>query len=385
MPTYLCHGFRWHRRSIRYFVVIQNVDDAAPEWIVARPSSVALLDQFYELFDFLPPSSHPARSLSPSPHRVHNGFPTSNGHTHSRNHSYGGQGHKEKNSRLGNGENRNSTQQSRASDCGRPSGQLTTIKQRDDTSSLPSPQTPETGDGIPFNNWSVVKFLEEFDPSDLSVVSGPWAYVADYVVRVDTSVSVADEISRYEAKIKTEPNKPMGNISDEAGRRVNTFGNKKAGWLEKLRDQLQRSESIRWYVVVCGDEERSGLEMEEVGDGEGTKDSKKANGQEHRSSPRSSHGIRGLVENGFEFRLPEFLGPPRTPEQGPRRRRVEKRMAKQNSTPLPENDQPVIPPLPAPIQVTHKMPAEDTVTPKTPKSSSGLRRLFLRRKADGPT
>ncbi|OTA94332.1 hypothetical protein M434DRAFT_53703, partial [Hypoxylon sp. CO27-5] len=188
MPTYLCHGFRWHRRSIRYFVVVQNVEEAASEWIVGRQSPVALLDQFYELFDFLPPWQ-----LS---------------ETH------------------------------------------------DDIPEVPSPEPPELDESVPFNDWSVVKFLEEFDPTDLSVVSGPWAYVADYVVRIDTSVSVAEEISRYEARMKTESYKPMSGPSDEEGRKINTFGNKKAGWLEQLRDQLQRTESIRWYVVVCGDEER---------------------------------------------------------------------------------------------------------------------------------
>ena len=41
--------------------------------------------------------------------------------------------------------------------------------------------------------------MEEFDPTNLSVASGPWAYVADLVVRVDTSVSIVEEMLRYEA------------------------------------------------------------------------------------------------------------------------------------------------------------------------------------------
>ncbi|KAI2602225.1 hypothetical protein GGR54DRAFT_634143 [Hypoxylon sp. NC1633] len=381
MPTYLCHGFRWHRRSIRYFVVIQNVDDAAPEWIVARQSSIAILDQFYELFDFLPPCTHPARNLSQSPHRTPNGVPTSNGNGrgHSRVRSYAGQEHNDKNARFGNGENGNGSQQSRSPDRHKSMGQLTGTKRRDDINLLQSPEPPEPqpDDGRPFNDWSVVKFLEEFDPTDLTVVSGPWAYVADYVVRIDTSVSVAEEISRYEARMKTVPNKPMSGLSDESGRRINTFGNKKAGWFEKLRDQLQRSEGIGWYVVVCGDEERSGLELEDEeseAEGEGAKSKDK-------KAKRSPNKIRGFVENSFEFRLPEFLAP-RTPEQRLRPRRAERRIIKPSPTPSAENGQPVIPPLPAPIQVAHK---QNTVKPKSSKSSGGLRRLFLRRRADGPT
>ena len=59
MPTYLCHGFRWHRISIRHFIIIQDIEDGAPEWIVAPRSSSALLDRFYELYDFIPPSVPP--------------------------------------------------------------------------------------------------------------------------------------------------------------------------------------------------------------------------------------------------------------------------------------------------------------------------------------
>ncbi|OTA59183.1 hypothetical protein K449DRAFT_397478 [Hypoxylon sp. EC38] len=372
MPTYLCHGFRWHRRSIRYFVVVQNVEEAASEWIVGRQSPVALLDQFYELFDFLPPCAPPTRNLSPppSPNRIQSQFPTSNGYAHSRIHSYGGQEHKDKNSRFENGENGTRRRLSKSPSRSRSLGQLS--ETHDDIPEVPSPEPPELDESVPFNDWSVVKFLEEFDPTDLSVVSGPWAYVADYVVRIDTSVSVAEEISRYEARMKTESYKPMSGSSDEEGRKINTFGNKKAGWLEQLRDQLQRTESIRWYVVVCGDEERSARELEE------RIKAKKENKFQNLST-------RGIVENGFEFRLPEFLVSPRSTEQGPRRRRIERDTAKKDSTPVAENNQPVIPPPPAPIQVADKLSTENAVRPKSSKSNGGLRRLFLRRKPDGPT
>jgi hypothetical protein len=34
MPTYLIHGFRWPRNQIRIHVILQNIDDAAPEWLI---------------------------------------------------------------------------------------------------------------------------------------------------------------------------------------------------------------------------------------------------------------------------------------------------------------------------------------------------------------
>ncbi|KAI1102187.1 hypothetical protein F4804DRAFT_274921 [Jackrogersella minutella] len=381
MPTYLCHGFRWHRPSIRYFVVIQNIDDAAPEWIVTPKSPAALLDQFYELFDFLPPCTHPAHNLSPSPHPIPTNPPTSNGHTHARTHSNEGQGQSEKKIGLEDGENGNNSQQSNSPSRNKSPGQQATSKRRDDAALSPSPEPSEPDDTIPFNSWSIVKFLEEFDPSNLSVVSGPWAYVADYVVRIDTSVSVAEEISRYEARSKSEPYKPMSGVSDEEGRRVNTFGNKKAGWLEKLRDQLQRMESIRWYVVVCGDEDRT---IPRVAKSEEVENMTNGENKLARGSQQNPYKTRGFVEDGFEFRLPEFLSPQRAPGPRPRRQRMERKMEKLNSTSVPENEQLVIPP-PSPLQDTQKIPAENPVRPKTSKSSSGLRRLFLRRKLDGPT
>ncbi|KAI1208416.1 uncharacterized protein F4807DRAFT_151436 [Annulohypoxylon truncatum] len=371
MPTYLCHGFRWHRPSIRYFVVIQNVDDAAPEWIVTRKSPVALLDQFYELFDFLPPCTRPARTLSPFPHPNPTRIPSSNGHAHARTQSEGGQVNKGKQNGPENGENGNNSEQIKSPSRSKTSGQLATNKRQDDATSLPSPGSPEFDDSVPFNDWSVVKFLEEFDPTDLSVVSGPWAYVADYVIRIDTSVSVAEEIGRYEARMKTEAYKPMSGISEEEGRKVNTFGSKKAGWFEKLRDQLQRLESIRWYVVVCGDEDRI---IPQLGTSE-----------EGQNMKRGEEKSGGFVEDGFEFRLPEFLAPQQSSEPRPRRRRAEKKLALEKPAPIPENEQPVIPLPPTPVEATPKISGENLKRPKSSKSNSGLRRLFLRRKPDSPT
>lgn len=42
MPTYLVHGFRWPRPLIRIHIILQNLDDAAAEWLVGEFVSVAM-------------------------------------------------------------------------------------------------------------------------------------------------------------------------------------------------------------------------------------------------------------------------------------------------------------------------------------------------------
>src|ERR1700712_3342363 len=44
MPTYLIHGFRWPRPLIRIHIILQNLDDAAAEWLMA-PSTTSTLNQ----------------------------------------------------------------------------------------------------------------------------------------------------------------------------------------------------------------------------------------------------------------------------------------------------------------------------------------------------
>ena len=49
MPAYLVHGFRWPRKAIRVHIILNNIDDAAPEYIVSPKTSVALLDSLGDL------------------------------------------------------------------------------------------------------------------------------------------------------------------------------------------------------------------------------------------------------------------------------------------------------------------------------------------------
>ena len=50
MPVYLVHGFRWPRLAIRQYIILNNIDDAAPEYIVSPKASAALLEKFQDKF-----------------------------------------------------------------------------------------------------------------------------------------------------------------------------------------------------------------------------------------------------------------------------------------------------------------------------------------------
>lgn len=46
MPTWLVHGFRWPRAQIRIHTILQNLDDMAPEWIMAPATQTCLHNNF---------------------------------------------------------------------------------------------------------------------------------------------------------------------------------------------------------------------------------------------------------------------------------------------------------------------------------------------------
>jgi hypothetical protein len=50
MPTYLIHGFRWPRQLVRIHIILQNLDDAAAEWLIAPATTETLLDNLTELW-----------------------------------------------------------------------------------------------------------------------------------------------------------------------------------------------------------------------------------------------------------------------------------------------------------------------------------------------
>ncbi len=50
MPTYILHGFRWPRQAIRVHVVLNNIDDAQPEWVMSPASQASILDNLHRKF-----------------------------------------------------------------------------------------------------------------------------------------------------------------------------------------------------------------------------------------------------------------------------------------------------------------------------------------------
>jgi hypothetical protein len=135
MPTYLLRGFRWPRPLIRIHIILQNLDDAAAEWLVAPGTTETMLENFEETY-------------------------------------------------------------------------------------------PDVMKHLPN-----LRFVEQYDPEDMSSLSQPYAYVADIVEEVKLGVDVD------EAKSK--------GVGDEQLKAITG-----------LRNKLAPDAHIGWYVVVCGDEER---------------------------------------------------------------------------------------------------------------------------------
>jgi hypothetical protein len=238
MPTYLVHGFRWPRAAIRIHIIFFDLEDAAAEWIVAPASSITILNSFYTLYDFLPPSQPPVALATTSIPPV-------------------------------------------------PSLEPPNAKSQRPTGGAAGAGAQKASDGqrkaLRFNDWSVVKLLEQYDPDDESNPSQPFAYVADYMVPVTLSIDIGAEMAAYEEKQRAEALpllssgiaslQPVASNNGTSGTESTSFSEREMkrkgrrfGWFEKLRDQLAKTESIGWYVVVCGDEERtapdlSGLEI----------------------------------------------------------------------------------------------------------------------------
>jgi hypothetical protein len=316
MPTYLVHGFRWSRQSIRIHILLHNLEDAAAEWIVAPATSITLLNSFYTLFDFLPPSSTPKSSFSSASgsNQTAGSAPASaitDGVPIAAAQGLVGESPEVKDKLL----NR------------RKSGKLQKLKTSRSRKSLrslhvPDELTPPLPSALPefrenFNNWSAVKLLEQYDPEDLSAGSQPYAYVADYMVPVDLSVDVTKEIERYDMRMREERGELDRGESPVWGRnesvRLSTVGplspispgeedgvlgqkmslremrrkSKRLGWFEKLRDSLQKGGDIGWYIVVCGDEERN----------EGLEEDLDDYYEVEEKMPRSA-GIRGFFRRG---------------------------------------------------------------------------------------
>ncbi|KAK4145909.1 uncharacterized protein C8A04DRAFT_35473 [Dichotomopilus funicola] len=226
MPTYLCHGFRWQRPSICIFVILQNLEDASPHWIISAKSSQCILNSFYEKFDFLPDCSPTSGSSTPTKgvdvddddDTVRSGpFLPANGPNNVKDRS-------QSRGRVRDRSRSQSTHQSRSHSDATQRRVSSPGTAGDDGSGITASSTAAR-DALAGQSWSAVKLLEEFDPNDLTAVSQPHAYVADYA------------IAKYEQQQAQNTRPALGK-----------------GWFENLRDELQREEQIRWYVVVNDDE-----------------------------------------------------------------------------------------------------------------------------------
>jgi hypothetical protein len=87
-------------------------------------------------------------------------------------------------------------------------------------------------------------------------------------------------------------NETSGTESTSFNEREMKRKGRRFGWFEKLRDQLAKTESIGWYVVVCGDEERTAPDLSglEIGVGQ----MGKAREDDLRPKTPRSGGMRGF-------------------------------------------------------------------------------------------
>lgn len=55
MPsTYLIRGFRWHRSAIRYHIMMADLDDCSPDWIIGWKTSEFLLKSLSKTYECIP-------------------------------------------------------------------------------------------------------------------------------------------------------------------------------------------------------------------------------------------------------------------------------------------------------------------------------------------
>lgn len=402
MPTYLCHGFRWDRQNIRVHVVLENLDDAAPEWTIRQGSAKALIESFYKLYNFLPACTFPpnvsGNTAPPQPYYVSRSldpgkddddaasYQTSHSSgSRSRSRSVTGLNQQQPSSYLvDRGEQDPSASRKDGSSSGRRRS-----KSEISRNNIPlNPRVPSSQQRMPAGSyaneaptdpvlaqdWSPVKLLEEYDPANLEEVSRPYAYIADYVKRIDASCGIVEEIQRYELQVRYSPVPPItGSSSDEMlneDRDTSELG-RDAGWFEQLRDKLQQNSKIKWYVVVMGDEERV-YPIERAGaDFRPLPVQQKTPKQLNLNGPDNSRDMRReqlRAELRYEYGGVDMLVD-RTPDRGPK---------------PPEKE---LPPLRTDVPINQAAsPVNQAASPRanTPKTpgKGGLRRLFSRSKTD---
>ncbi|POS88004.1 hypothetical protein EPUL_004520 [Erysiphe pulchra] len=215
MPVFLLHGFRWTRINIRILVILNDIEDAASEWIMAPATSKALLDNFYKKYDFLPSCRPPLPTCQQAIKISSNVI----------------------------------SEEKLAKDLDLPC----TLRSNNSRKTLPCESTLSLNMDPPihFNDWSPIKLVEQYDPDEQFVCSQPYAYVADYLVKVDLSVALDEQIQKYE-NFRAEQCRDLEE-KQNAGSSAHEL---EKHWLERLRNELEKESDIGWYVVYCGDQER---------------------------------------------------------------------------------------------------------------------------------
>jgi hypothetical protein len=149
MPTWIVHGFRWPRPQIRIHIILQNLDDAAPEWLMAPATAACMMENFKQ-------------------------------------------------------------------------------------------QWPEEMKQLPN-----LRFIEQYDPEDLTAKDQPYAYVCDQVHEIKLGVDFDD---------------------------LRGGGVKEDQWaaIAELRDKVAAGAKLGWFVVVNGDLERWAPPLDDDDDGDDT-------------------------------------------------------------------------------------------------------------------
>lgn len=176
-------------------------------------------------------------------------------------------------------------------------------------------------------------------------------------MRIDLSVSIFDEMAKYEEHVRSDRSPAMIGPSDEKmpGAKAKKSGKKQAGWFQKLRDQVQGDEEIRWYVVINGDELRDYPGAGASRDGE----LEEVERQEEQQEEHSHDGIQQHIARGkVESRGHETMLVPERLRKGAGEKQVPPESFAEGERPKPK------------------------LKPKA-SSKSGLRRLFGRSKTDG--
>jgi hypothetical protein len=326
MPTYLLHGFRWQRANIRIHIILQDLEDAAPDWIVAPATSVTLLNSFYSLYDFLPPSNPPPASYPlPIPAEKVVVEDANQGRRTLVKKKSGSMASLSALTKKGSGKPGSNGAAGTTEGNGHPHPtphpypQLRPGPDAPTTIKRPSQSTTERTPT--FNDWSVVKLVEAYDPADLQSSIQKYAYVADHLVEVTLSVSISEQIALYENKLREaegildlSPSTPStpgtpGMAGVAASGELNREGlglsgmsarelrrkSRRLGWFEKLRDGLQKGADIGWFVVVCGDEERASPSL--------VKDTEDEDEEEEPLKTPRSAGLKGFF--GRRKNIPE--------------------------------------------------------------------------------